>query len=85
MAGSRELSCPTPAGTAASEQAALAPAEARIALLQAQVNQACVAWSHQLMFAAVAGLPHPSAAQLMPVVNPALGPGGPHPFCPGTG
>jgi signal transduction histidine kinase len=47
---------PAPAGTAASGQAALARAEARIALLQAQVNQAGVAWSHRLMFAAVAGL-----------------------------
>jgi signal transduction histidine kinase len=44
-----------PAGTAASEQAALARAEARIALLQAQVNQAG-ARSHRLLAAAVAGL-----------------------------
>jgi signal transduction histidine kinase len=44
-----------PAGTAASEQAALARAEARIALLQAQVNQAGVR-SHRLLAAAVAGL-----------------------------
>jgi signal transduction histidine kinase len=45
-----------PAGTAAGQQAALARAEARIALLQAQVNQAGAAWSHRLLFAAVAGL-----------------------------
>ena len=45
-----------PAGTAASEQAALARAEARIALLQDQVNQAGGTWSHRLLLASVAGL-----------------------------
>jgi signal transduction histidine kinase len=45
-----------PAGTAGSAQAALARAEARIALLQAQVNQAGVTWSHRLLAAAVVGL-----------------------------
>jgi signal transduction histidine kinase len=47
---------PAPAGTAASLQAALAQAQARIALLQAQVNQAGVIWSHRLLVAAAAGL-----------------------------
>jgi signal transduction histidine kinase len=47
---------PAPAGTAASGQAALARAEAHIALLQAQVNQAAGTWSHRLLVAAVAGL-----------------------------
>jgi signal transduction histidine kinase len=47
---------PAPTGTAASEQAALARAEARIALLQAQVNQADGTWSHRLLVAAVVAL-----------------------------
>ena len=45
-----------PAGTAASLQAALAQAQAHIAWLQAQVNQADVTWSHRLLVAAAAGL-----------------------------
>ena len=47
---------PAPAGSAASLKAALAQAQARIALLQAQVNQAGVTWSHRLLVAAAAGL-----------------------------
>jgi signal transduction histidine kinase len=54
--GTAPVPPPAPAGTAASEQAALARAEARIALLQAQVNQAAGTWSHRLLAAAVAGL-----------------------------
>ncbi len=46
---------PAPAGTA-SLQTALAQAQARIAWLQAQVNQADVTWSHRLLVAAAAGL-----------------------------
>jgi signal transduction histidine kinase len=47
---------PAPAGSAASLKAALAQAQARIALLQAQVNQAGATWSHRLLVAAAAGL-----------------------------
>ena len=45
-----------PAGSTASLKAALAQAQARIALLQAQANQAGVTWSHRLLAAAAAGL-----------------------------
>ena len=47
---------PASAGSAAGLQAALAQAQAHIALLQAQVNQADVTWSHRLLVAAAAGL-----------------------------
>jgi signal transduction histidine kinase len=47
---------PASAGSAAGLQAALGQAQARIALLQAQVSQADVTWSHRLLVAAAAGL-----------------------------
>jgi signal transduction histidine kinase len=54
--GTAPVPPPAAAGPAASQQAALARAQARIALLQAQVNQAAVTRSHQLLVAAAAGL-----------------------------
>jgi signal transduction histidine kinase len=54
--GTAHVPPPAPAGSAASLQAALAHAQARIALIQAQVNQAGVTWSHRLLVAAAAGL-----------------------------
>src|SRR5216683_158279 len=47
---------PASAGSAAGLQAALAQAQARIALLQAQVNQADAIRAHRLLVAAAAGL-----------------------------
>ncbi len=56
--GERTARVPAPsqAGSAASLQAALAQAQARIALLQAQVNQADAIRAHRLLVAAAAGL-----------------------------
>ena len=47
---------PASAGSAARLKAALAQAQARIALFQAQVHQADVTWSHRLLVAAAASL-----------------------------
>ena len=66
--GWQQGTAPVPAaqvGTAASDQAALARAEARIALLQAQVNLAGATWSHRLLLASVAGLAVMAGASVM--------------------
>src|ERR1700731_4094725 len=56
---------PVPAGSAAGLQAALVQAQARIALLQAQLNQAGVTSSHRLLAAAAAGLAVMAGASAM--------------------